>query len=113
MVRHAAALLTICLAAVSCRSYHSAPLALRVTSEPSGAVAELACPQMPEFEPRRETTPATFHLPIYTSPCKVTVSKEGWSTEERALDRDVLRPRGGIRECMTIDIPDSRVHRHI
>jgi hypothetical protein len=91
-------LLVLCvIAAGACRTYRPAPLAVRITSAPSGATAVLSCPTTPDVEPQTAKTPETFRIPMWASPCSVVVSKEGWVTREQTLQRDQLRARLDVR----------------
>jgi hypothetical protein len=93
-MRNAWKLFLMCFALSGCASYRPAPLSVRVTSTPSGAEAQLHCPNLPV---RQGSTPVTFRVPRYATPCALVLSKEGFKDKQVRLTLDELEKNGAGR----------------
>jgi len=82
-------LLLLLIAAIGCVGYKPAPLSVHVTSDPTGARAELRCPQQ---RVRATPTPARFRVPQYAMPCTLTLQKQGFAEHHREIRIDSIRP---------------------
>jgi hypothetical protein len=80
-------ILACVLGATACAGYRPAPLSIAVTTDPSGARAQLICPNE---RPRSGVTPVTFRIPQYAVSCELLLSKPGFQDERRELTSDEL-----------------------